>query len=360
MIVIEFGIAACVVFVSAWLTRSLSSPQSRIYYLDRPNSRSLHVRPTPRTGGLAIFGSFAVGLSLFVLQVSFVGWSRDIYTMVGILGGLLLIAIGSFLDDRANLSLQVRLATHVVISSAVVIIGQLALHVVVIPGIGSLPLNWMATPITILFLVWMVNLYNFMDGMDGFAGGVAVIGFGFLSYLGWSGHNRSVGMISLLAAAAASGFLTYNLPPAKIFMGDVGSTVLGFLAGAMTLIGTRNGLFDYWVPVLIFSPFIVDSTVTILKRLLNGEVIWRPHRKHYYQRLVLAGWSHRKTVLAEYCLMIACGLSAISYTKVGPTYRLSILLVWMFAYIVLAVAVRLVEQTRSTAGNLDANAHTVR
>jgi UDP-N-acetylmuramyl pentapeptide phosphotransferase/UDP-N-acetylglucosamine-1-phosphate transferase len=127
-------------------------------------------------------------------------------------------------------------------------------------------------------------------------------------------------------------------------MGDAGSIMLGFLAGSLSVVGVHQGLFDLWVPVLIFSPFIVDATVTLLRRLFRGEKIWRAHREHYYQRLVLAGWSHRKTVLAEYCLMIFCGLSAVAYIRARELTRLAILLTWILIYIALILAVRRVER----------------
>ena len=108
--------------------------------------------------------------------------------------------------------------------------------------------------------------------------------------------------------------------------------------------GVHQKQFDLWVPVLVFSPFIVDATVTLLRRLLRGERVWRAHREHYYQRLVLAGWSHRKTVLAEYCLMLACGASAIIYTRTTERTRLLILILWVLIYSALAFCVRLTEQ----------------
>jgi UDP-N-acetylmuramyl pentapeptide phosphotransferase/UDP-N-acetylglucosamine-1-phosphate transferase len=187
-----------------------------------------------------------------------------------------------------------------------------------------------------------------MDGMDGFAGGMTVIGFLFLCYLAWIGNHPLIAVISLLTAGAAAGFLFYNLPPAKIFMGDVGSIVLGFLAGSLSIMGVDSGLFDLWVPTLIFSPFIVDATVTLLRRLVRGERVWQAHREHYYQRLVLTGWSHRKTVLTEYCLMIASGLSAVTYSRAGETGRLAILITWVLIYGALALRVRIIERQRKS------------
>jgi UDP-N-acetylmuramyl pentapeptide phosphotransferase/UDP-N-acetylglucosamine-1-phosphate transferase len=150
-----------------------------------------------------------------------------------------------------------------------------------------------------------------------------------------------------MAVAGVSGFLVFNWPPARIFMGDVGSTFLGFLAGVLSVRGVRDGLFDFWVPVLVFSPFIVDATLTLLRRLFRGERIWQAHREHYYQRLVLLGWSHRKTVLAEYVLMLACGGSAVFYQQAGPRLRLLVLLSWVIIYTALGLGIRLLEQRKN-------------
>src|SRR5207253_5665948 len=139
------------------------------------------------------------------------------------------------------------------------------------------------------------------------------------------------------------GFLVFNRPPARIFMGDVGSTFLGFLAGTLAVMGAHRGLFGLFVPALIFSPFIVDATVTLLRRLLRGEKVWQAHREHYYQRMVLSGWSHRKTVIAEYVLMLACGGSALMYSHAGGRARLGILAGWAILYIVLAKGVSRIE-----------------
>ena len=157
--------------------------------------------------------------------------------------------------------------------------------------------------------MWMINLYNFMDGMDGFAGGMTVIGFGTLAVIGVE-HQLFMTM-NLLVVSATCGFLLFNFPPAKIFMGDVGSSSLGFLAAGFSLWGNYEGIFPLWIALLIFSPFIVDATVTLLHRLFRGEKVWQAHKFHYYQRLVELGWGHKRTVLWEYVLMGACSISAL-------------------------------------------------
>ena len=331
------------VFLSAFgLTKLLCSPASRLALLDHPNPRSLHTEPIPRTCGLAIFGSVILGLVLsLVLE-----WPGGQATGTGLwILGMTLIVVGvSFWDDRVGVSTILRLGVHALAAAGVVWGAGLTMTTVPIPFLGALSLGWIAVPVTVVCLVWMTNLYNFMDGMDGFAGGMTVVGYSFLGYLALKSGNQLIAFLCFLIAAASGGFLYYNLPTARIFMGDLGSVSLGFLAGAFALWGIQERLFDFWVPVLIFSPFIVDATVTLFRRLLQGEKVWQAHRKHYYQRLVLAGWGHRKTVWVEYVLMLACGMAAVMYGQVGEFWRLTILLGWMVTYIVLTWGVSWVER----------------
>jgi UDP-N-acetylmuramyl pentapeptide phosphotransferase/UDP-N-acetylglucosamine-1-phosphate transferase len=335
------------VFLSAFgSTKLLCSPTSHLALFDHPNERSLHAAPIHRTGGLAIFGSVALGLLLSLV----LGWSGVTATALWILGVTLLVGAVSFWDDRTGLSPWLRLSVHALAAIGVVWGAGLQARTVLMPFAGTLSLGWLAVPATILFLIWMANLYNFMDGMDGFAGGMTVLGYGFLGYVAWRGGHQLILLLSLLVAGAVAGFLWYNLPPARIFMGDVGSVPLGFLAAALALLGVRDGVFDVWVPLLIFSPFIVDATVTLVRRLLRGEKIWRAHREHYYQRLVLAGWGHRKTVMAEYVLMLACGMSAVVYIQVSEPWRMAILLGWMAVYTVLMWGVCVVERQAKVVG----------
>jgi UDP-N-acetylmuramyl pentapeptide phosphotransferase/UDP-N-acetylglucosamine-1-phosphate transferase len=184
-------------------------------------------------------------------------------------------------------------------------------------------------------IVWFTNLYNFMDGSDGLAGGMAVFGFATYAVMALATGNVTLSMLSLAVASSSCGFLVYNFHPARIFMGDAGSIPIGFLSVAIGLLGWQQHAWPIWFPVLVFSPFIVDATVTLLKRLFRGEKIWEAHRSHYYQRLVQMGWGHRNTALAEYGLMLAVGSSAIFLTHASVMGQWMGLAVWCLIYSVL-------------------------
>jgi UDP-N-acetylmuramyl pentapeptide phosphotransferase/UDP-N-acetylglucosamine-1-phosphate transferase len=162
--------------------------------------------------------------------------------------------------------------------------------------------------------------------------------------LGWQAHHPVIFVIGTLQSAAAAGFLVHNFPPAKIFMGDVGSVATGFLVAALIVLGCRDGVFDLWVPLIAFSPFVLDATVTLARRMLRYEYVWEAHRDHYYQRLVLSGWGHRRTVLAEYGVMMLCGGLALLYQYASEEWRLVVLGVWGMVFLSLALAVKGTEQ----------------
>jgi len=319
--------------VAWWLTGQLAGARFASSVLDHPNERSLHDRPTPRTGGMAILAGLLSGLAwIGWLGLSLNGASEQVLFGWPVTRWVVLLTCGiglvSFWDDRGGVPVSVRFGVHVLAALILVVGGGVALPALSFPLLGVVDLGWLAVPVSIGLLVWMTNLYNFMDGMDGFAGGMTVVGGSFLAWLGWSAGSGFLSMTGLCAAAAAIGFLLHNFPPARIFMGDVGSASLGFLFGALMLLGVHDRVFDLWVPVMLFSPFIVDATVTLIHRAVRGERLWEAHRTHYYQRLVLLGWGHRRTVLTEYAVMILCGLLAGGYQLAEGWLRWVVLGCW--------------------------------
>ena len=350
-------IAGGVGVLSWWITGLLVSKASFLRSIDHPNDRSLHTEPMPRSGGVAILASILIGLGVAALGFAVVPPSTGFLpkgfasASVWIVGSIALVTTVSFLDDRRGLPIGLRFAVQAFAAIIVVWGVGLTLSSFPIPAIKTVVLGGFAAPVSVLFLLWMTNLYNFMDGMDGFAGGMTALGFGFLAYFGWRAGHPFMLLTATVVSMSALGFLFQNFPPARIFMGDVGSIPLGFTAGALMLLGLRDGLFDFWVPIFIFSPFILDATITVLRRAWQRQRIWEAHRDHYYQRLVLSGWSHRQTVLAEYGIMILCGGLAVLYQDASEEWRLVVLGVWGMLFLSLALAVKGVEQRIQPVGS---------
>ncbi|MHB1657168.1 MAG: MraY family glycosyltransferase [Burkholderiales bacterium] len=271
--------------ISVLAVRLFSGSYAARLAMDLPNQRSLHTAPIPRTGGLGVATGVACGWALAGSAVPVPVWA----------GAAALIAV-SFLDDRYGLPAAVRFLVHGVIAC------WLVLALGVAPG-------WAV--VAVLLMVWMTNLYNFMDGADGLAGGMAVSGFGVYALV-WAYQGEvGLGVASAVVAVAALGFLLFNFPPARVFMGDAGSIPLGFLAAAFGLLGIVRQAWPVWFPLLVFAPFVLDATVTLTRRGLRGEKVWQAHKQHYYQRLIRMGWSHRRTALVEYGLMLASGAVAM-------------------------------------------------
>jgi UDP-N-acetylmuramyl pentapeptide phosphotransferase/UDP-N-acetylglucosamine-1-phosphate transferase len=250
----------------------------------------------------------------------------------------------SYLDDRSHLPVVVRFGAHGV-----------AAAVFVLTTVPDVHPAWQA--VLALATMWVTNLYNFMDGSDGLAGGMALFGFGAYALGAWLAGDAVFVIVAASIAAAAAAFLVFNFPPATVFMGDAGSIPLGFLAAALGILGWRAGHWPLWFPVLVFSPFIIDASLTLARRLVRGERVWRAHRSHYYQRLVQLGWGHRNTALAEYALMGACGALALWALGQPPTVQWAAVGAAIVAYLVLAALVDLAwrRHSQSIQGDVRTN-----
>lgn len=199
--------------------------------------------------------------------------------------------------------------------------------------------SWAESAILLLAMVWVTNLYNFMDGSDGLAGGMTLFGFGAYAVAAYIPGDMQVAVMSAVVSSASLAFLMFNFHPAKIFMGDAGSVPLGFLAGAIGIYGWKIELWPVWFPMLVFSPFIVDATVTLIKRLIKRESFWKAHRDHYYQRLVRMEWGHSKTAIAEYVLMLLVAVSAVALTNKSLLVISFSLGAWITVYAILMFAI---------------------
>jgi UDP-N-acetylmuramyl pentapeptide phosphotransferase/UDP-N-acetylglucosamine-1-phosphate transferase len=282
---------------------------------DHPNERSLHSRATPRIGGIAIvMASFPAAFAVTTPAMDWL-WALAL--------GLALV---SFADDLRSLPIAVRLPAHFAAAAiaATVIAPTLPFAMLLVAAI---------------VLAWMTNLYNFMDGSDGLAAGMAAIGFGAYAIAAWQSGLTPLALACASLASAATGFLCFNFPPARAFMGDAGSIPLGFLAGALGGYGMLSGAWPAWFPLLVFSPFVVDASLTIARRILRRERFWMAHRSHAYQRLVLSGWSPRRLAVCAYALMTAAAASALLVRAAVRENQYAILAVWSLLYLVAWLAV---------------------
>ena len=275
-------------------------------WLDQPGERSLHTVPVPRLGGVGICAGLLVGAVCLWPQ-----WQTlfDPYLLAGAVA-LWAVAV---LDDFRPLGQVPRLCCQLFAALLAVWGGQMFF---------SLPvLSWLWPVMGVLMILWGINLYNFMDGMDGFAGAMAVLGFGVLAVLAFMHADVALGSVCALIVAANLGFLVFNFPPARIFMGDSGSTVLGFAMVTLSILGWKREIYSAWVSFVVFSPFWVDASVTLCKRAWRREKIWQAHREHYYQRWVLAGFSHLRVLLWECALMCGCAASVMAWQAWGAGYN---------------------------------------
>ena len=287
---------------------------------DVPNERSLHGQPVPRVGGIA----------MMLVALPLAEWGAgDIGVLLALAAGL---AVLSAADDVRSLPIGLRLSAHA--AAALVAVLQI---------LASRGIEWGAALVValaaVLAVTWMTNLFNFMDGSDGIAGGMAAAGFGAYAAGAYAAGEPGLAWASAALACAAVGFLLLNVPPARVFMGDAGSIPCGFLAGALGFVGVVRDAWPAWFPVLVFSLFIVDATVTLVRRLRRGAPVWRAHREHAYQRLVLAGWSKRRLALAAWAVMAATAGSAVLGRAAGAMAACVIIVVWAACHALILVAV---------------------
>lgn len=259
--------------------------------LDIPNERSSHQRPTPSGGGLAIVGITVGGVGL----TWGLNWDIFIEETFYIVIGATIVAVVSCIDDIRHVSSGIRLAAHC-FAAILVIHGLGHWKLLGLPFGREISLAWLGWPLTLLWLLWLTNAYNFMDGIDGIAGTQAIVAATGWALWGYHYSQPGIVFLSFLLAGSSLGFLWHNWHPAKIFMGDVGSAFLGFTFASMPLLGREKDSTAILYGMLVLWPFVLDSSVTLLCRLLRGENIFTAHRLHYYQSLA-SRYSHSSVAL---------------------------------------------------------------
>lgn len=273
----------CIIFTASffitWIVRKIAIHKS---IMDQPNERSSHTVPTPRGGGLAVAIAWFAGLvCLYIAN----GIDQPLF--FALLSGLPLTLIG-FADDIFNLKPGIRfLVQFICAACALWFLG----------GLQHCPLSivhcqfaFILAPLAFIAIIWSINLFNFLDGIDGYISTEVI-------FIGVSLFILTGNEIGILLAASVGGFLIWNWPKAKIFMGDVGSTLLGFIVAVLAIYYQNTQQLSIVVMLILTAVFWFDATVTLIRRKLNKEKLSEAHRKHAYQRIVQAGWSHQKTTL---------------------------------------------------------------
>ncbi len=264
--------------------------------LDFPNERSSHTRPTPRGGGLVIvvvtlLGGWVLASAsdLRPLWVPYLSYAT----------GALLVAVISWLDDLRPLPSSIRLGVH--LGAAVIVIGGLGYwRTLALPLVGSITLGWWGALLTAIWILGLTNAYNFMDGTDGIAGAQALVGGLGWALLGWKTDQAIVSGLGLATAGSSLGFLFHNWPPARIFMGDVGSAFLGYTLAVLPVMFVSNATESPGAPVaglMLVWPFVFDTTFTFIRRLFQRENVFAAHRSHLYQRISTAHSGHARVAL---------------------------------------------------------------
>ncbi len=281
-------------------------------YLDLPNERSSHAQPTPTGGGFALISALLLGL--LVSAWLYGAWDASFLTLA--VAALILMVVG-VIDDLQGLSVQLRMVLYSVVC---LLAATALLHAVDAENFlsgGALVL------LAALGLLWTLNLYNFMDGIDGIAALQTVLVCSGAALLSWAtGHGAHYALFCLLLAAAHGGFLVWNYPPARLFMGDAGSVPTGFLLAALALVGALQGLLNPLSWFVLLAVFITDSTWTLLWRMGSGQAFAQPHRLHAYQRLSRHWGSHLKMDIALVVINTLWLFPLASAVQIWPEHSL--------------------------------------
>lgn len=308
----------------------------KIGAIDKPNERKVHKFLMPRLGGIAIFLGIVAGYFVAGLYKE---------QITGITVGLILIVIIGVLDDIYNLSAKVKFLGQVMAAGLVVASG-LTIELIEIPFIGVLDLGILSLPITIFWIVAITNAINLIDGLDGLSSGISMISIATIAILAGLGGKSLILTLSLIVLGSIIGFLFYNFYPAKIFMGDTGSLLLGYCISILSLLGLYKSvtLFSFIVPILILGVPIFDASFAIIRRIVQKRPISSPDKSHIHHRLLALGFSHRNTVLLIYGMGIIFSISAILFSNATMRVSILILVVLLIAGLVLAEITGLIHE----------------
>ena len=323
--------------LSILITYASKAIASRLRWFDRPNLRSAHLDPTPRIGGIGIVLAFLLCGCLLL--------GPDLWRSpeLAVLGSILAISALGLIEDVRGVSIAKRLAVQIFVATSLVLFLRStgASPILTASGIQGA----MIIAVTIFSIVWITNVYNFMDGIDGLAAGQAVIASLAVAIVAFLSGSDLTGGLMLLLACASMGFLVFNFPPATVFMGDVSSTAIGFAFATLPLLPSSSQTpIPVWL--LAIAMFLLDATVTLVRRALHGEDIFQAHRSHLYQRPLTFGVGHLPIMATGWGAMLIAGACAIAWVGTTGWLRLFVACVPVIVFLALAASVKRMERRR--------------
>jgi len=315
---------------------------SNVRIMDVPNARSSHEIATPKSGGISIVITFLIG-TIVIFFVADATMIRQDYFFAFVFTSVLIAAI-SLYDDVKNKRYLVKLGTQLV-AVFIVLAAGLVIDEIKLPYLGLVPLGWLSYVVSFLWIVGLTNAFNFMDGLDGLMGGVAVIVSAFFCVITFAEGSHFVYIASYTILAGTIGFLFFNFPPARIFMGDVGSAFLGFAFAVLAIIAARYDLSHtsfLVMPLLLFN-VIYDTFFTFTRRLMRGDQVTAAHRTHLYQLFNRLGYSHRTVSLFHYGVCILQGVAAFWMINIPGAQRMLVFVPFLafqiiYTYVILSRA----------------------
>ena len=318
---ISFALAFIISFVATPIAKKVAF---YIGAVDVPkDERRMHKKPIARLGGLAIFSGFIISLMFGLLStiIGVIGVTPNAQ-LLGMLVGVFIIVGMGIVDDIKQLGPKVKFLFQILAAIAVVWISGDKISVITNPfssGESAVIADFIAYPLTIIWIVGITNAINFIDGLDGLAAGVSSISYLSLMFIAILQGEEQIAMIIAILAGSTLGFLPYNFNPAKIFMGDTGSTFLGFTLGVISIQGYMKtyAAISIAIPILVLGLPLFDTTFAILRRFVQGKSIMAPDRGHLHHRLIDMGFSQKQSVVTMYAVSGALGLAAIVLADKG-------------------------------------------
>lgn len=311
---------------------------NKIKIEDQVNERSSHNKVVPRGGGISIVITFFIGMMIIYFMADKAVIKKEY--MQGFIFSSLLISAVSFYDDIKSRSAGFKLVLQL-LATVVVLWSGIVLDEISLPIVGKVNLEWSGYLLSLLWIMGLANAYNFMDGLDGLIGGVTVIAGTFFMGITYFQGSHFVYISSYTLVAGAAGFLILNMPPAKIFMGDVGSVFIGFTFATLAIIASRydNAHTSFLIMPLLLFNVIYDVIFTMARRLLNGENITQAHKKHLYQLMNQIGYTHFEVTFTHYCMAFLQGLGAIWMLQISNANRLYVFIPYVIMQLIYTVLI---------------------